>query len=202
MLTLGKNRLGRTRWRSNKLFPIHRIEHHCHTSKTFENSIPMTLTPQNCWPNMTIPAAIIAFLFLGIVNISLSLCQCCRHYLAYEYNEPPHPPVAVLHHFAFNLEKNMNIIQITSSLYLARAEPAELAESFLIASLADEPSRTFRSPRHLAAYNKSRYSSRAQHETPVETRYMRLVGDKVEGEVKQISKHNTKGGPHLPCPWW
>jgi len=39
---------------------------------------------------------------------------------------------------------------------------------------------------------------RSEHQTPVKTLDMRLVRDLVEGKIRNISQHDTKGGPHLP----
>ena len=72
-----------------------------------------------------------------------------------------HPPVAALLYFVFYFEEDMDVVQITSSLYPAKAEPAELIESLIVASFSDEPSGTFWSPQYLATYDKSRHTSRA-----------------------------------------
>jgi hypothetical protein len=66
-----------------------------------------------------------------------------------------HSPVTALFYFILSLEEHMNIVQITSSLNPAEAEPTKLIERISVTSLADEPTRTLRSPQDLAANNKS-----------------------------------------------
>jgi hypothetical protein len=103
---------------------------------------------------MTIPAAIVAFLFLGMVTISRILATS-REYQMCTVEKSPNSPVAALLHFVFSLEEYMNVVKITSSLNPAEAELTELVECIFVASFANEPTRTLRSPEHLAADDKS-----------------------------------------------
>ena len=89
-------------------------------------------------------------------------------------------------------------VQVTSGLDGVVSEAQERVVRLVVTTLANKPTRRLWAVEHLDHDDKSRNTSRSQHQSPVETLDVVLVRDVEEREVHDVTQHDTESRPHLP----